>query len=123
MINPEINYIKVSLDNVRDKIKEFYNFHKYHYVTINATDNGENITIDWIFSDLNEKNRIYVFRAENIGYEDFIPSIKDIVKISWLAEFELADLFGLNVEGAQKGVFLEEDSIQAPLRKDTKWEK
>ncbi len=123
MIKPQIEFIDVNIDNVHKKIKEWFDYHKYHYVTINATDNGENVTVDWIFSDLNEKNRIYVFRAENVGYNDFIPSIKDVVKISWLAEFELADLFGLNVEDAPKGVFLEEDSIQAPLRKDTKWEK
>jgi len=123
MINPQMNYIEVTLDNVKEKIKNFYNYNKHHYVTINATDNGNNVTIDWIFSDLEEKNKLYIFRAENVGYEDLIPSIIDIVKIAWLAEFELADLFGLNVEGAQKGVFLEEDSIQAPLRKGTKWEK
>ena len=123
MINPQTEYIEVTLENVKEKIKNWYDCHKYHYVTINATDNGENVTIDWIFSDLKEKNKIYVFRAENVNYDDLIPSITDIVKISWLAEFELADLFGLNVENAPKGVFLEEDSIKAPLRKDTKWEK
>lgn len=123
MINPQIEFIEVTLENIKEKLQQWFDYNKYHYVTINATDNGENVTIDWIFSDLNEKNKIYVFRAENVNYDDFIPSIKDIVKTSWLAEFELADLFGLNVENAPKGVFLEDDSIKAPLRKDTKWEK
>ncbi len=123
MINPQMEFIKVTLENIKETIKKWYNPNKYHYVTINATDTGKDITIDWIFSDLKEKNKIYIFRAENIDYEDFIPSIKNIVKISWLAEFELSDLFGLNVQDAPKGVFLENDSIKAPLRKETKWEK
>ena len=50
MINPEITFIEVNIENVVDMIKGWYKEDKYHYVTVNATDNGGNLTIDWIFS-------------------------------------------------------------------------
>ena len=61
--------------------------------------------------------REFVFRAENVEYSAKIPSIVSVVPSAWIAEWELADLFGLDVENATKGVFIEPDAPQAPLRK------
>jgi Ni,Fe-hydrogenase III component G len=117
MINPEITFFEATLDNVVDLIKSWYDESKYHYVTVNATDNGGSVTIDWIFSKYYEKNKLVVFRAENVEYSAKIPSIVSVVESAWIAEWELADLFGLDVENATKGVFIEPDAPQAPLRK------
>ena len=117
MINPEITFIEVNIENVVDMIKGWYKEDKYHYVTVNATDNGGNLTIDWIFSKYYDKNKLTVFRAENVSYDTKIPSIVSVVPSAWIAEWELADLFGLDVENAAKGVFIEPDGPQAPLRK------
>lgn len=117
MINPEITFIEVNVENVVDMIKGWYKEDKYHYVTVNATDNGGNLTIDWIFSKYYDKNKLTVFRAENVSYDTKIPSIVSVVPSAWIAEWELADLFGLDVENAAKGVFIEPDGPQAPLRK------
>jgi len=117
MINPEITLFDANVDNVVDLIKAWYDEKKYHYVTVNATDNGGSVTIDWIFSKYYEKNKLVVFRAENVLYETKIPSIVSVVPSAWISEWELADLFGLDVENAAKGVFIEPDAPQAPLRK------
>jgi len=117
MINPEVTIIDASLENIVELIKGWYDANKYHYVTVNATDNGGNVTVDWIFSKYNEKNKLVVFRAENVAYNEKIPSIVSVVPSAWIAEWELADLFGLDVENAAKGVFIEPDAPQAPLRK------
>jgi Ni,Fe-hydrogenase III component G len=119
MINPEMTFIEVTLNDVIEKIKEWYDEKAYHYVTVNATDSGEGVTIDWIFSKYYDKNKITVFRAVNVPYDAKIPSIVDVVPSAWIAEWELADLFGLDVENAAKGVFLEPDAPKAPLRKDS----
>jgi len=117
MINPEITFIEVNVENVVDMIRGWYKEDKYHYVTVNATDNGGNLTIDWIFSKYYDKNKLTVFRAENVSYDTKIPSIVSVVPSAWISEWELADLFGLDVENAAKGVFIEPDAPQAPLRK------
>ena len=117
MINPEITFFEATIDNVVDLIKAWYDEKKYHYVTVNATDNGGNVTIDWIFSKYYDKNKLVVFKAENVAYDAKIPSIVSVVPSAWIAEWELADLFGLDVENAAKGVFIEPDAEQAPLRK------
>jgi len=119
MIRPEMEFFEVTLSNVKEKIKEWYDFNKHHYVTINAIDNGGNVTIDWIFSEYENKNKVYVFRIEKVEYDEEVPSILDIVPSAWVAEWELSDLFGLKVEDTGKGLFLEPDAPKAPLRKDS----
>jgi len=115
-INPEITFFEATTKNIVELIKTWYDENKYHYVTVNATDNGENLTIDWIFSKYFEKNKLVVFRAI-VDYDEQIPSIVEIIPSAWISEWELADLFGVDVENAAKGVFIEPDAPSAPLRK------
>jgi Ni,Fe-hydrogenase III component G len=118
MINPEIEFIEVTLENVVEKITNWYDETKYNYVTVNATDLGDNLVIDWIFSKYYDKNKLVVFRVENVDDTKTIPSLAKVIPSVWLAEWELSDLFGLNVENAAKGVFIQPDAPKAPLRKD-----
>jgi len=118
MIDPQITFIDATLDNIVEQIKEWYDENKYNYVTVNATDLGDNLVLDWIFSKYYDKNQLVVFRVENVDDSKTIPSLVDVIPGVWLAEWELSDLFGLNVENAAKGVFIEPDAPKAPLRKD-----
>jgi Ni,Fe-hydrogenase III component G len=118
-INPIMEIEEVTLEEVVDKIAQFYDPNQWNFITINGTDLGGKIQVDWLFSKYFEKNRIKIFRAF-VDYDAKIPSILSIIPSAWLAEWELADMFGLEVEGAQTGVFVAPDAPKAPLRKDTK---
>ena len=118
-INPILDIEEVTLENVVDKIKEFYDENVWNFITVNATDLGGELQIDWLFSKYKDKNIIKIFRTIT-SYDTFIPSIVPIIPSAWLAEWELADLFGLEVENAATGVFIAPDGPKAPLRADTK---
>ena len=118
MINPDLIIKEVTLENIKDTLREWYDYKKYHYVTVNGIDNGESLTIDWIFSEYNTKNKIYVFRAEGISYDAKVPSIMDIVESSWISEWDLADMFDIDVENSVRNMFLEKEAPQGPLRKE-----
>jgi ech hydrogenase subunit D len=92
-------------------------------MTVNATDLGGKLQIDWLFSKYKDKNIIQIFRIPEVGYDAKIPSIVSVIPSAWLSEWELADLFGLDVENAATGVFIAPDAPKAPLRKDGSWEK
>ena len=120
MINPDMQIEEVTLENVVEKIKDFYDENEWNFITVNATDLGGELQIDWLFSKYRAKNIIKIFRAQDVSYDAFIPSIVPVVPSAWLAEWELADLFGLDVENAATGVFIAPDAPKAPLRADTK---
>lgn len=119
MINPDLIMFEVTLDNVKEEVKNFYDQDKYHHITVNAFDTGENLTIDWIFSEYGVKNKMYVFRAEGVEYKANVPTISDIVVSAWVSENDLADMFNLNIEETTRGMFLEPEAPQGPLLKET----
>lgn len=92
-------------------------------MTVNATDLEGKLQIDWLFSKYKEKNIIQIFRISVVDYDAKISSIVSIIPSAWLSEWELADLFGLDVENAATGIFIAPDAPKAPLRKDCSWEK
>lgn len=119
MINPELIMQEVTLENVKEKLLDWYDEKKHHYITVNAIDSGENLTIDWIFSQYEVKNVMYVFRAQNIEYKSQIPSMMDVYPSAWVSEWDLADMFDLNMENAARGMFLEPEAPKGPLLKET----
>jgi len=107
--------IEVSLENVIEKIKEFYDEKTWHFLTLNGVDLGdEKLEVQWIFSKYESKNEIVVFYAE-IDYKDTIPSIVDLLPSAIISQREIVDMFGVVVEGSEKGLYLDEDSMQSPL--------
>ena len=107
--------IKVSLENVIDDIKEFYNEREWHFLTLNGVAlKDEKIEVQWIFSKYDSKNEIVMFYVE-INKEDIIPSIVDILPSAIISQRELVDMFGITVDGSEKGLYLDEDSLSAPL--------
>ena len=110
-----MNKIKVSLDDIPKKIKTFYDKTAHSFLTLNAVAIDENcIEVQWIFSSYKEKNDVTIFYAL-VNPDDTIPSITSIIPSAIISQRELVDMFGLNVQESEKGLYLDEDSIQAPL--------
>ncbi|WP_456455082.1 NADH-quinone oxidoreductase subunit C [Thermovibrio sp.] len=112
----EVEEIKVPLREVRKTIKGFYEPKKWHFITVNGTDLGGKVELKWFFSKYGEEEVFKVIVSE-ASYDEEIPTITYLIPSAWISEWELADLFDLNVENAKKGLFLEPDSPKAPLRR------
>jgi len=112
----KVEEIKVPLRDVRRAIRDFYNPEEWHFVTVNGTDIGGKVELKWFFAKYGEEEVFKVFTAE-ANYDDEVPTITYIIPSAWISEWELADLLGLNVEGAKKGLFLDPDTPKAPLRR------
>ena len=108
--------IKVELTEIRESIKEFYDEKIWHFITLNGVSLEENkAEIQWIFSKYEAMEEIVVYFAE-VDYTQTIPSIVDIIPSAIISQRELADLFGIDVEGSERGLYLDKDSTQMPLR-------
>lgn len=107
--------IKVSLEILREKIEEFYDETQWHFLTINGVAlEDDMLEVQWIFSKYEQQDEIVMIYAE-IGYKESIPSIVDIIPSAIISQRELVDMFGVEVEGSEKGLYLDEDSLQSPL--------
>jgi len=107
--------IEVSLESIREDIKEFYNEKEWHFLTVNGVAlKDEKIEIQWIFSKYDAKNEIVIFYTE-INKDDVVPSVVDMIPSAMISQREVVDMFGVVVEGSEKGLYLDEDSMTAPL--------
>ncbi len=111
--------VEIKISELREVIKNFYNPQEWHFITINGTDVGDGIEVKYFFAPYGKKGTVKAFSLK-LGYEETLPTIRDIIPSAWIAEEELKDLLGVNVEGAKGGIFLEPDSPKAPLRKEVK---
>ena len=108
--------IEVALEDVREKILEFYDEKKWHFLTLNGVGLEYNrLEVQWIFSRYEALDEVIIYFSQ-IGYEDIVPSIVDIIPSAIISQRELVDMFGVMVEGSEKGLYLDEDSVQEPLR-------
>lgn len=107
--------IETNLEKLRDNILEFSDYNIWRFVTINGLDLGERLELQWIFSRY-DMDKIVMLYTE-VQYDTTIPSIRDIIPSSWIAEAEMKDLLGANFENAKNGAFLEDDAEKNPLRK------
>lgn len=108
--------IETTLETVKSDIGNFYKANAHHFIVMNAVDLGEKMELQWFFSDYAQPCDVTMFHTQsdpNIR----IPSIVSVVPSAWVAEAELVDLMGIEIENAQKGFVLESDSLQQPLRK------
>ncbi len=108
--------IETSLENVKDDIGNFYKPDMHHFMVMNAVDLGEKIEVQWFFSDYANPSNIIAFCVQ-INPNVEIPSIRDIVESSWVAEAELVDLMNIKIQNTAKGFVLESDFESGPLRK------
>ena len=111
-----MNKIETTLDKVRSDIGSFYKFDKHHFIVMNANDLGDKMEIQWFFHDYEDAKNVTMFWLQ-CQDTDLIPSINNSVASAWVAESEIADLLGLDIENAIEGFVLDHDSPIAPLRK------
>ncbi len=107
--------IEVSLEDVVEDIKEFYDERVWHFLTLNGLFlKDDKLEIQWIFAKYGSKNETVIFYTE-ISHGDTVPSIVGIIPSAIISQREVVDMFGIIIEGSEKGLYLDEDSMQAPL--------
>ena len=108
--------VEVTISNLRDKIEEFYDEKEWHFITLNGVALEDDLVeVQWIFSKYEAKEDIVVLYCQ-ISYSQVVPSIVEIIPSAIISQRELVDMFGMDVEGSEKGLYLDEDSLQTPLR-------
>ena len=113
-----MNKIETTLPTLLEDIGAFYRPEAWHFLTINGIDLGEGkIELQWIFARYLTKNDVVVFYTIS-DYDTPVPSLVPLIPSAFMGEREVVDMFGLNVEGAKGGLYLDEDSKPHPLRGD-----
>jgi len=111
--------IETSLEKLLEDIGAFYQPEMYHFLTVNGIDVGEGkIELQWIFARYGVKDDVRVFFTI-IPYDASVPSVRSLIPSAYLSEMEIVDLFGLKIEGAEKGLYLDHDSMPTPLRRES----
>lgn len=107
--------IKIELGEVVQKIEEFYHPNKHHFLTLNGVALSENETeIQWIFSYYGQSSSTTIFYTV-VKNSEIIPSITHIIPSAIISQREIVDMFAITVENSEKGLYLDEDSLKAPL--------
>jgi Ni,Fe-hydrogenase III component G len=106
-------------DELQEKVRAFYDPARWRFLTVNATDTGSGLLIDWIFVAIGRVAEPVIF-SSSVDYEALLPSLAGTIPASALGEAEMLDLLGVRFEGAQPGLFLEPDAPRAPLLKPRK---
>ena len=110
-----MNKVKSSLENIIKDIEEFYIEEKHHFLTLNGVMvDKDTIEVQWIFCEYGKQNSESIFYIE-ATLNDTIPSITHILPSAIISQRELVDMFGIEVEDSTKGLYLDEDSLEAPL--------
>ena len=111
--------IETTLRTLLDDISTFYEPKKWHFLSVNGIDLGEGkIELQWIFSQYGVKDAIVIYYALS-DYKTLVPSLVGLIPSAIMGEREIVDMFGLEVVGADKGLYLDEDSLEHPLRRES----
>jgi NADH:ubiquinone oxidoreductase subunit C len=106
---------KIDISQIETVLQTFYDAKLHHFVTINGVQIADNLLeVQYIFSNYDDA-KVTLFYDE-IGFETPIPSVEKIIKNASIAQRELVDMFGVEVAQTQKGLYLDSDSPQAPLK-------
>ncbi len=108
--------IETTLATLTSDIEAFYLPKEWHFLSVNGIDlGGGKIELQWIFSRYGVKDEIVIYYALS-DYETAVPSIVSLIPSAIMGEREIVDMFGLKVDGAQRGLYLDPDSLPHPLR-------
>jgi NADH:ubiquinone oxidoreductase subunit C len=107
--------IEIEITKVREEIESFYEPKVWHFLTLNGVAlDEETLEVQWIFSRYEALDDVVIYFSK-ISYDTLIPSIVEIIPSAIISQRELVDMFGVDVEGSEKGLYLDEDSMQRPL--------
>jgi|GEM_PF-361279 len=107
--------IETTLESILKDIQAFYEPKKHHFLTLNGVAIDEkSIEIQWIFSEYGTKDENTLFFTV-INEKQVVPSIVELIPSAIISQRELVDMFGIMVEDSDKGLYLDEDSLQKPL--------
>jgi Ni,Fe-hydrogenase III component G len=108
--------IETTLSTLLNDIGAFYEATKWHFLSVNGIDLGDGkIELQWIFSKYGVKDEIVIYYVLS-DYDTPVPSLVSLIPSSIMGEREIVDMFGLKVDGAERGLYLDEDSMANPLR-------
>jgi len=111
--------IDVTIENVIATIEAFYKPREWHFLTLNALNAPEDaIELQWIFSRYGAKDEMVIFTL-TCKRDVTIPTLTGVIPSAIMSERETVDMFGVTIEGAEKGLYLDEDSRQMPLGRCT----
>jgi len=108
--------IATTLPALLSDIGAFYKPREWHFLSVNGIDLGEGkIELQWIFSKYGVKDEVVIYYAIS-DYDTSVPSIVSLIPSAIMGEREIVDMFGLTVDGAESGLYLDKDSLAHPLR-------
>jgi Ni,Fe-hydrogenase III component G len=111
-----INRKRSSLDMIKDDIIDFYDKKKWHFLTLNGVKlNEEETEIQWIFSMYGSTDENITMFYLSVKQDDIIPDLSEILPSATISQREIVDMFGIEVENSEKGLYLDEDSESMPL--------
>lgn len=106
---------EIKLKNLKQEVRDFYDKNSWHFVCLNGDDIGGICKLQWIFSKYETKDEFMIFTT-TVSYETKVPSIMDIIPSAIMSEREVVDMFGIDIEGMNKGLYLDDTSTKNPLR-------
>lgn len=108
--------IETTFETLLADIEAFYDPKQWHFLSVNGVDLGEGkIELQWIFSKYGVMDEIVIYFTLS-DYETPVPSVVSLIPSAIMGEREIVDMFGLKVDGAERGLYLDKDSSQHPLR-------
>ena len=105
----------IDINDIKSKVTEFYDKNIWHFVCISGLFENDELEIQWCFTKIKAKEEWKVFAAK-ASPDEILPSLRDILPTARMYEGELKDLLGANFERSVKGMFIEVDGVENPLR-------
>ena len=109
--------IETNSNDLLKDIGAFYDYKTCHFITVNGVDLGDKMEIQYLFTRYGSHEEVVCYFL-NMNYEEEIPSIVPLIPSAYMGEGEVVDMFDIKIENINKGLLLESDSEQAPLRKN-----
>jgi len=107
--------IATSIESVVGDLTAFYDYKVWSFLTLNGVAiDEERVEIQWIFSRYEAMDDIVIYYAL-ITKDQRAPSIVDLIPSALISQREIVDMFGIEIEDSPKGLYLDEDSLTAPL--------
>ncbi len=109
--------IKLEFDRIHAEIGKFYDKKTWHFMTLNGVALDENtLEVQWLFAKYESGEIVALYTV--VDYGQTLPDISDIIPSAVISQREMVDMFGINVQSSEKGLYLDGDSKDHPLRKE-----